>query len=111
MQILKNTEQIAYKIFAQNLLNRNSTPQNIPPSGNCSHHHPEADFDPRAPSPFTLAKRARVEKRLQTIGEGSVTPGANASEVSVGFEDGFFFGRGVMFRRSAIWDRLEMTSL
>ena len=33
VQILKNTEQIAHKNFAQNLLNRNSTPQNIPLSG------------------------------------------------------------------------------
>ena len=33
MQILKNTEQIAHKNLAQNLLNRNSPPYFIPPSG------------------------------------------------------------------------------
>ena len=42
MQILKVTEQIAHKNFAQNLLNRNSTLQNTPPSGTsqtpCSGH-------------------------------------------------------------------------
>ena len=30
VQILKNTEQIAHKNFAQNLLNRNSPPQSTP---------------------------------------------------------------------------------
>ena len=33
MQILKNTEQIAHKNFAQNLLNRNSPPYFISLSG------------------------------------------------------------------------------
>ena len=55
MQILKNTEQIAHRNFAQNLLNRNSTPQNIPLSGTTSNQEPLPRFVHHGPTMIVQA--------------------------------------------------------